>query len=372
MNAFSLKMYRQLSKPEVNADNFVFSPYSIFSALTMTLLGTRGSTRQELRAGLGIPERRFRVHNAMNIYNASMAMRSDNNSLAVASALYVRQGFSYKPSFASQLRDFYNSAVQEFLPVDPEVPINEWVEEKTGGEIEDFIEAGKITGQTVMMLINAIYFRGFWDNPFDQTLTQTLPFQVSASQSVDVEMMRKKGSFRVKTSSVLGARILELPYSGDHFSLLIVLPNEETLLDDVFNRMTTENINEILNLNQTRKTSHDVKIPKFGIDSSKSMKESLKELSIERLFTRPNFRGMVTDRRVRVQVEDVVHRALIKVDEEGTTAAAATGVFMTRYIAIHHVPFYANKPFIFVIRDKTAGINLFMGRYSNPSGENVI
>jgi len=374
-SAFSLNMYRELSKPEVNVDNFVFSPYSIFSALSMTLLGTRGRTKGELKTGLGITERRFQVHRAMNIHNASMSTRSDNNTLSVANALYVRPGFNYKPSFATLLRDFYNSAVQEFLPVNPEVPINQWVEERTGGEIEDFIEEGKITDQTVMLLINAIYFRGFWQSPFEATNTQTLPFHVSASQSVDAEMMSKTADYKVKTSSVLGARVLELPYSGGHYALQIVLPDEGTMLEDVASRLTTENINEMLNLDEIREKEHDVKIPKFGIDSSKSMKDSLRQLGINSLFERANFRGMLTDRRARVNVEDVVHRALIKVDEEGTTAAAATGVFVSRYALVQHtrpIPFHADRPFIFVIRDKTAGVNLFMGRYSNPSGDNIV
>ncbi|XP_005096421.2 serpin B6 [Aplysia californica] len=364
VDTFSLDMYQEMASR--SQDNFVFSPFGVYSAMTMVKLGASGRTNRQLAARLHMSRG---VHQAMGLYLSSLPQEGDGNStLSLANAIFVRPGFTYNPAYANRLRMFYNTTGQEIEAVDPEDSINAWVESETQGEISEFLEPGSIDASTVIMLVNAIYFRGLWQTPFDADYTSPTTFHVSDSETAIVDMMSHTGRYTIRRSAVLGADVLELPYAGDRFVMYLLRPAPGTALDLVISRLSPQTWNETINgdVSTSRCT---VKVPKFALDTSQSMKEILQSLGITRAFDPAAAKFRTMTRARDVYINEVEHRSVIELDEEGTVAAAATGV----QIATLSLPpeFILDRPFMFLLRDKVQGINLFAGRYANPNGENL-
>lgn len=360
-----------MMKPDINTDNFVFSPFSVYNAMSMALMGAAGGTKREIYRGMGIPTG---VHQALNLYNTSLAMAgSENATLSMANAIYVKQGESSNlhQRFRTKVQMMYRTAVQELLTDNPEEPINQWVKQMTGGEIEDFLEDGSIGDDTIMLLVNAIYFKGKWKNAFDDEETQTAQFKVSGDESVDVDMMYIKDNFRVHDSSILNAQILELPYKGERYAMNIILPKTTTNLADVTARLTADTLDDVASaLEGEGPSKWEVKMPKFALDTAQSMKDILKKLGINQAFdNRAKFKKMTS---TSVMISDVSHRAVIEVDEEGTVAAAATGLEMVlTSVVFNPQTITVDRPFMFIIRDMEQNVNLFMGQFVDPEGDNL-
>jgi len=357
-----------MMKPDVNTDNFVFSPFSVYNAMSMALMGAGGGTKREIMSGMGTPRG---VHQALNLYNTSLAMAgSENATLSMANAMYVKQGESANLNrrFTTKMQQLYRTAVQELLTDNPEEPINQWVEQMTGRMIQNFLEDGSIDDDTIMLLVNAIYFKGKWKNAFNDEATQTAQFKVSDDESVDVDMMYVEDYFRVHDSSILNAEVLELPYKGERYAMYIILPKTTTNLADVTARLTADTLDDVARaLQDEGPYKWQVKMPKFALDTAQSMTDILKNLGINQAFdNRAKFKKMTS---TSVKISDVSHRAVIKVDEEGTVAAAATGLEVNLLSLPPAIT--VDRPFMFIIRDMEQNVNLFSGQFVDPEGDNL-
>jgi len=268
------------------------------------------------------------------------------------------------------MRELYRTSVQEFQAENPEEPINNWVEQMTDGEIEDFLEDGTIDDSTIMMLINAIYFKGKWKTPFDEDATMTADFKVSETETADVEMMFVDDDFKLLQSRVLNAEVLELPYKGERYAMTVILPDVSTNLRDVTSRLNRRTLDDILaQLKEESPRRLRLRMPKFALDTDQSMKEMLQRLGINHAFgDAAKFRKMTS---TPVKISDVTHRAVIEVDEEGTVAAAATGVGMVLLSAYVGPEVNVDRPFLFIIRDTQENVNLFSGQFVDPEGDNL-
>jgi len=363
---FGVSLYKEMVKTE---SNFAFSPFSVHSAMSMLLMGAHGPAKREMIQGLHIQSP---VNLGFQSYNQSLDHGTNENAtLMIANAVYTKTGFHITRGYVNRIRTFYQSQVNRFAEENPEDAINAWVSSKTNQMIPEFLQPGDVPEDMMVMLLNAVYFKAMWAEKFDPEYTSLQPFTDKDGESHEVYMMSMSGDYKTYYSETLGATALRIPYKGDRYSFNIILPREDHSLSTVEARLTHEVLNETLtSLGQQRANQLDLQVPKFSMDTEASMVEMLRVLGINRIFDgAPNsFRRM--SNRANLKVDEVKHRCIVELDEEGTEAAAVTGVGIVG-ISITR-PFTADRPFMFVLRDDEKAMNLFMGRYAEPYGDNLV
>jgi serpin B len=242
--------------------------------------------------------------------------------------------------------------------------INEWVEKKTEEKITDLIKPDVLTPLTRLVLVNAIYFKGNWARQFKQSLTHDAPFYLTPGKPVPVPFMTQEGTLRYGEEG--GLQILELPYEGNDLAMLIILPRRVDGLAELEKALTPENLNQWIR--RLREQKIEVFVPKFKLASAFSLNETLVAMGMRDAFdqTKANFAGM--DGTTLLYISAALHQAVVEVNEEGTEAAAATGIVMgLKSVPEPPTTFRADHPFIFLIRDNKTGSILFMGRVVDPT-----
>ena len=241
--------------------------------------------------------------------------------------------------------------------------INSWVERKTENKIKNIL-SNSLDPLTRLILVNAIYFKGDWANPFEISDTTEMPFFLSGNKSIDVSMMNQTNEFNYGENESL--QILELPYVGDKLYMLVILPRKTDGLQDLEEIITNATLEEWTgNLSKKRV---DVYLPRFKMTSEFDLKKVLIAMGMEDAFdmNKANFAGMDGNPNW-LYIGAVLHKAFIDVSEEGTEAAAATAVIMMmKSEPLKPIIFRADHPFLFMIRDNSTGSILFMGRVSRP------
>ncbi len=365
-NRFAVSMLHQLGKSE--SGNLFFSPYSIESALAMTSLGARGTTLNEMNAALqfpgGIPHRAVAAQNALLNQKGERPYR-----LAVANALWGQQGLAFQPDFLNQSKEFYGAGLNQVdyrsNPEGARKTINDWVEKQTNSKITDLLPKGSVTSDMRLILTNAIYFKGDWANQFDKDSTNPNDtFQLATGGTTPVAMMNRTGNYKYFEGT--GFQALTLPYKGNDLSLVVLLPRQANGLPALEKSLTAETLTQWTTQGTVREVQ--VGLPKFKLTSSFSLGEPLKALGMALPFT-PSADFSALCASDSLFISSVVHKAFVDVNEEGTEAAAATGVLMQTTAMRQPVPpvvFRADHPFLFVIRDNRSGAALFVGRVVNP------
>ncbi len=365
-NGFALKIYPQLCKEK---GNVFFSPFSIYNALAMTYEGAREKTEREMAAALNLSVPRERVRNAFfRLLNELLPQGKAPYQLKIANAFWAEKSYSFREDFLRILKKYYKSSLFEAdfknNPEGERKRINLWVEEKTEGKIKELIPPGLLDNTSRLVLTNAIYFRGKWRSGFSKNSTQSAPFY-SPSGKVMVPMMYQKGNFPYM--EVKGKfQVLELPYRGEDLSMVIFLPSRKMEIKKLEASLSIKNLKRWLA--DMTPTEVEVYMPRFKMDEKYSLEKSLKALGMVTAFSREaNFSGM-TERR-EIFISQVLHRAYVEVNEEGTEAAGATEVGM-RVTAAVPMPtaavFRADHPFFFLIIHRPTGLILFMGKLKSP------
>ena len=385
-NAFAFALYAKLAE---EADgNLFFSPASIHTALTMTYAGARGNTARQMADVLALPHDIFfrppmrgagdmmpipweqdRVHPAYRGLLAQLTPGPDAGyQLHVANALWGQEGYAWLDEFLQVTEDNYGAGLQEvdFVSQTEQArqTINTWVEEQTNDKIRELLKRGILTPETALVLTNAIYFKGDWASQFDPDATADAPFHISADESVDAPLMHQEGTFGYAEDE--NVQIISLPYVGDELSMVVILPKQVDGLANAAGQLTPDALSGMIAGLQEREV--DVYLPKFTMTSEFSLGEVLQSMGMTDAFGNADFSGMNGGRDLFISA--VVHKAFVDVNEEGTEAAAATGVVM----GITSVPpappvFRADHPFLFVIRHNETGAILFMGRVTDPTAE---
>ena len=368
-NQFAFDLYSKLAGQEEG--NLFFSPYSISSALAMTYAGARSTTAAEMAQTLHFTLPQEQLHPAMGglIGDFSGGQR-EGCQLNVANRLWGQEGSDFLPEFLDTTREHYGA---ELARVDyighteqARETINQWVEEQTEEKIKNLIPEGILSSDTRLVLTNAIYFQGDWKYQFDKQLTQDAPFAVSPGQQITVPMMHQTSRFNY--ADLPQCQILEMPYDGEDLSMLALLPKEvdgEAGLDEW---LTADTLDECLD--QLYSTNVHVFLPKFQMTTQFKLKEQLEALGMPEAFSdSADFSGMTGQRDLKIS--EVLHKAFVQLDEEGTEAAAATAVIMDRTTTSVGGPpplpvFRADHPFTFMIRDNSTGSILFLGRVTEP------
>lgn len=366
VNAFAFDIFRAVH--EGNEGNLFISPYSIFTALAMIYEGARGETADEMAAVLSVEQDNESFHAYMkNLYEV-LNTKNEEYNISTANALWVKENLQLLEAYLDVIREYYGGDATEVNysnPTEAAAIINQWVENQTNGLIKDLITADAISPLTALILTNAIYFKGIWKTQFDPVNTTNRTFEISAETSVEAPTMSLIDTEDVfNYTGTEDLQILELPYTCDDISMIILLPKNNDLsstIDTIDSDMLSEWTESMV------ETKVDIHLPKFQVETSYTLKDYLVELGMNVPFTSAaDFSGITGGKDLFIS--QVVHKAFIDVNEEGTESAAATAVIMelTSNGGSSRIVFNCDHPFIYLIRHKQTGTILFMGSISDP------
>jgi serpin B len=362
---FAFDLYARLrDKP----GNLFFSPQSISTALAMTYAGARSETADEMARTLHFTLPNERLHPAFHalIEELNGAGKKRGYQLSVANALWGQKGYHFRKDFLELTRKNYGAGLREVdFAGNTEAArqtINAWVEKETNNKIKDLLQSGVLDSLTRLVLTNAIYFKGDWDRQFHKDATRKEPFHVSSDDKVITPMMHDTGKFQYFEGESL--QVLGLAYKGKELSMVVLLPKKRDGLPELEKTLTAGKIAELLP--KLREQEVMVSLPKFKTTCEFGLKDTLAVMGMPAAFsqTKADFSGMDGSRELYITA--VVHKAYVDVNEEGTEAAAATGVVVGLRAAPAHPVFRADHPFVFAIRDNRSGSILFLGRVKNP------
>ncbi len=365
-NQFAFELYSKLKESEDG--NIFFSPYSISTCLAMVYEGARGQTAEEIQGVFHFPindsERR---PNFASIYN-TLNKAGKPYQLSTANALWAQQDYIFLDEYFQTVEEYYGGKVanMDFVTQTEQSrqTINTWVEEQTNNRIKDLLPEGSITAITRLVLTNAIYFKGDWIYQFDRQSTRESDFKITPDNVVRVPMMYlENDDARFNYTETDDLQVLELPYKGDDLSMLILLPKKNL---ESIGPLTAEKLTEYREMLSEEEVT--IYLPKFEFNTKYSLSHTLKQMGMPTAFSEAaDFSGMTGQRDLFIGF--VIHQAFVKVDEEGTEAAAATGAGMIMSLPPQPKIFRADHPFIFLIQEKTTGNILFFGRVVDPSAE---
>jgi serpin B len=368
-NQFAWELYARLSG---NEGNLFLSPGSITMALAMTYAGAEGATRDDMAKTLHFQLPKPQLDEAMQEL-LTLWKKSDSKQgyhLHVANRLWGQKGHTFLDKFLETTRTNYGAelALVDFAqaPEAARQTINQWVEDQTQKKITDLIPARVLSSDSKLVLTNAVYFKGDWTEPFKKERTKDEDFKLADGQTVKVPLMRQEDRFRYGTAD--GVQVLELPYGDRSLSMVVLLPKDAAGLAELEARLSADRVRQWTTDLKAQEVS--VYLPKFKTTGVFTLNDPLRALGMSSAFdpSAADFSGMTGDRDLFIS--QVVHRAFVDVNEEGTEAAAATGVVMGRTsvpMEKRKPVFRADHPFVFLIRDNRNGMILFLGRLTNPS-----
>lgn len=357
-NQFAFNLYSELKDEE---GNIFFSPYSISNALAVAYEGAEGKTADEIQSVFHFPMDPEVRRQAFASINNNLNANHPGYTLSSANALWVQNDYPILENYTRVVLNYYGGHATnlDFIKKTTESRqiINSWVEEQTNGKIVNLIQS--LSTQTRMVITNAIYFKGTWLKKFDPEQNVEKNFWKTPSIANKAQMMRLSDEFNYAETSDL--QVLELPYDGKKLSMLILLPSKD--LDELEESISAEKLEELRGLLQEQKVN--VILPKFRFEKRYQLVDQLSQLGMSTAFSMDaDFSGI--DGTEKLAIAQVVHQAFVEVNEEGTEAAAATGVTMAITSAPIIPTFNADRPFIFIIQDKENGNILFLGRISDP------
>jgi serpin B len=372
--AFALAFFNQIRDAD---GNIIFSPFSLSLALSMTLAGAETSTEQAMLDALqmNLPEDEiYAAFNALLLtIEASQQlgqdeMEGDQFQLNIANSIWGQSDYSFKEDFLDILALHYGAGIYSVdyrqNPEGARIAINDWVAEETDNKIEDLIPAGAIDPLTRLVLANAIYFNGSWLHPFSQNATAQAPFYTLDGSEISVDMMKLYGE-RFLYHQGLNYQALNLPYLSSDFVMTLLVPDGGAYKDFEAS-LTVDGLSEILSGMSFERV--DLEMPKFDFETSVDANDPLIALGMGDAFDpeRADFSG-ITDEE-ELMITDVLHKATITVDEEGTEAAAATAVIIgvTSAMPDEPISLVIDRPFMFMIRHLRTNTILFMGRVLQP------
>lgn len=369
INTFGLGIYSELHG--IKEGNLFFSPLSVSQALSMTQAGARGATMEEMAKVLNTGTDPDHTAEAYTKLNASLLKEEGTVKIMLANALWPQEKYKFLPEYFELVQKKYNAGLGYIDYGNPEKreagrkEINEWVSEKTGGNIENLVPADALSASTRFVLTNAIYFMGVWKEAFNPQLSTELPFRLNKEENTIAYFMSRKDDAPYFANE--DVRILELPYDGDRLVMDILLPQKVGMLENLEEKLTPDNLNSWLGAMEVKPVQ--TLIPRWRSETSIEMGKPLMGMGMRSPFsTSADFSGMTG--RKGLFISRVIHKAFIEVTEKGTEAAAATAVTMKETVAepnTKEVFFRADHPFIYLIRDRQSGVILFMGRLMVPT-----
>lgn len=361
-NDFAYRLYREFA---ADKGNVFFSPYSVTVAMAMTLEGARGQTAAEMEKTLGLPGDEAARRDFFRTDTATLGPRL---GVEMANAFWAQPEHKFLSRYTRALKKYYNAEAYRAdfasAPERSRLEINSWTSDKTHGRIAGLFPKDSLNNLTRLVLVDAVYFKGAWAAAFDKSDTADADFFVSTGSAVKVKMMSLTGdSARFNYAETGGLQLLELPYKNSALAMLVVLPRQGGMkeLEDSLSPDKVADWDKAL-----YKERVNVFLPRFILNARYDLPVILSRMGMPTAFTlRADFSGM--DGNKDLYIQQAVHQGFVEVNEEGTEAAAATGVAMAlKSMPMPPSEFRADRPFLFLIRERGTGRVIFMGRVQNP------
>jgi serine protease inhibitor len=356
---FAFDIFKQLNQ-EDGGQNIFISPFSISTALTMTYQGAATSTKEAMAKTLGYSGiEDGKINDSYKNLLPYLKALDDKVKLDISNSVWVRQGEPIRDDFLTANKDIFQAAVTplDFSQNNAADQINHWVAEATNQKIDKMVDS-PIPSYVVMYLLNAIYFKGDWAVQFDPKNTVQTQFQAGNGTTDQVMMMSRKG--KVAYGQGDGFQAVRLPYGSGKTAMYCILPGKEVSINDFITSMDTSRWQAIRD-SITEREEVNLQLPRFKLEYGiKNLNDSLTALGMGKAFIpdQADFSGIGDN----LSISRVLHKAVIEVNEEGSEAAAATGVEMKLTAAAQPLSFIADRPFLFIIADDESGTILFMGK----------
>jgi serpin B len=358
--AFGLELFAQLRGKK---GNLVFSPHSVSICLAMTLAGARGNTEQQMVNACHFGTNQ--IHATFGQLQKEMRAAPKGTELNIANGLWVQSGHPLILDFLSLVQEYGASVNQVDFHRASTIAndINAWASNETKGKLTNVVPPGILHELSRLVLVNIIYFKGTWETRFNPSQTMEWDFHLDQNQTVKCQMMHCTGKFR-SGRFYPDCEVVELPYKGDAFSMIIFLPTDWEGLEGLEGMLTNQKISFWLNSLREPSEAMHMRLPKFKFEAGFELNKSLAAMGVTDAFnTNADFSGI--DGTTNLFLRDLLHKAFVEVDEEGTRAGAATASHAgTSGMAPQ---FCADHPFLFLIRHNRTGSILFVGRVADPT-----
>ncbi|MBN2778985.1 MAG: serpin family protein [Bacteroidales bacterium] len=366
-NDFSLNIFREVNSTEIGK-NFMISPLSIDFALAMTSNGAKSNTYSQMMTVLGFEGY---SNDEFNEYFKDIKKElygiDRRVDFSIANSIWCKNGYPVLESFLDINKKYYDAHIRtlDFSSSGSVAEINDWVSDNTNNKITKIID--NIPNDAIMYLINAIYFYGEWKNEFDASLTTNSPFYLENGETIDVDMMYTEADLSYYSDPSL--TLVELPYGRGNFVMDIILPAMDTSIYDVVSNLDQSRWTELSQ--GLYETQISLKMPKFKFEYENQLIPMLSNLGMTDLFN-PDLANLTgINESGGLYVFEVKHKTFIEVDEKGTEAAAVTsvGIGLTFSGGSQVIPIKIDRPFAFIIREKSTGVIIFTGVVQNPLSE---
>jgi serpin B len=368
-NDFAFELYQKIAEKE--KENIFISPFSISTALAMTYVGANSQTAKDMAKTLRFDENNIDFHSKYAMYLKQLENNAKNTiTLNIANRLWADKKYELQNEFIETNAKAYQSPLQ-LLDFQKKAEasrktINTWVEKQTENKIQELIPAGMVNEETRLVLTNAIYFKADWFSQFEKSKSKPNKFVKIDGSEKEVVFMNKEKT-RYNYSETEKYQSIRLPYKGGKHSMVIVLPKSSKNIPSVEKEIKNSDFDKLYHSSREEVI---ISIPKFKTTIPLSLSEFLKPMGMKLAFTPfADFSKMTPTKDL--YISEVIHKAFIEIDEEGTEAAAATAVVMmvtSSAMQMERMPLYfiANKPFLFYILDDDTKAILFMGRIMEP------
>lgn len=365
-NDFGFNLYKNLAREN---ENIMISPVSVSLAMAMVYNGANGATREDMARALnvqGLELDRLNKNNLALLYYLTSA--DPELTVNIANSIWMLEDFKFSEAFVATVKNDYQAEAKKLDFADPKSAdvINKWVNDKTRGTIDQIVTP-PIDSQTIMFLINAVYFKGSWTSPFETELTSEQAFNLVDGQTVTVPTMYQSGSFDYLKSS--GFQALRLPYGEDEqMAMVLFLPDQNTSLSEFQNQLNQDNWSNWQAHFEAK--AGTLMLPKFTMEYEKSLNQVLAELGMGIAFEpgKADFSGLAAAAADDIYISNVKHKTFIEVDETGTEAAAVTSVEVgTTSMPAYDFELNFDRPFFYAIEDSETGAIVFMGAVLDPS-----
>jgi len=347
---FTVDFFKYLGEKGLN-ENIVFSSLSIQLCAALAYAGATGETAEQIANGV-----KFGANSASEVgqaFQSVMERYQGSELLKMANKVYVKDGQQLKAEYENALKENYHAEAEsiDFADSDNAASnINSWVEEKTAGKITDLISSDSLDGDTRLILLNALHFKGEWANKFDESATEEDDFWIGEEESIKVQYMNQKANFGFGFIEELDCQALEMPYNDSDLSMFVLLPSERTGLKTLAERMNGINLVDIGSRLSTEEVN--VKFPKFKVDYSAELSQAFQKFGMSKMFTAEAEFDNMLESSDDLFVSKILHKACIEVNEEGSEAAAATGMIMMTRMMLLPNQFVADRPFLYMIWNK--------------------
>lgn len=373
LSQFANSLYDKIvQKQGNNPENVILSPLSIYTAFMMTMAGADGHTKEEIMDALQLPKpfRDGDPHERVGPMLLKFFQNTPGVELSLANRLFLIKQLKLEESFSQSVQKSYHAEAEQLSALpnleEKRKRVNTWVSQQTRNKINDLIPSGGLPQDCVLALINALYFRGAWDDAFEKENTHSETFHCLNGSTMKVQMMYKEAEYSFVELADEDAQALKMPFKGSDWEMLIVLPNDNKGLPKLMNELRKPGKLASILSSDFEKIKVELHLPRFKVEDKESLdlKQYLISMGMKSVFDHSaNMTKLSKEKNLFIQ--SAFHKAMLEVDEEGATAAAASGMIAVPMCLIQNPVFRVDHPFfVALVHDQT--VPVFVGHVTNP------